>query len=107
MKDDFLAQIQAAEQQAEEILENAEKRLKNELSEYTKDLEKDRGRDLQKERARQQEKLAQKNVEGREKYNELVEEAKKGIQVVRKEAENKQEKTMLSVEAYFLNELLS
>ena len=106
MSDVFFTQIQEAEQKAKDLFAEASKKVQEELLRFEKKLEVSRKLELDKKRKKYQELLAQKNVEGREVFEQRQGEGKKNVQGLRKDAEERQSKIVPVLEAYFLNELL-
>lgn len=107
MSDDFLNQIQETEKKAELLVEQARKSLQDDVDSLEKQLLDRRKNEVDKNRKSYQEHLAQKNIEGREVFEQKQAENKKFVQGVRKDAEEKLGKMMPAVDAFFLNELLS
>ena len=107
MSDDFFTQIQEAEKKAETLVGNAHKKLQEELVSFGKTLETSRKLEIDKKRKSYQEKLAEKNIEGRDLFEQKQVESKKAVQGLKKDAEAKLGKMLPAVDAFFLNELLS
>lgn len=107
MSDDFFNQIQEAEKKAELLVEKARKSLQDDLASFEKQLGEQRKNEIDKKRKAYQEHLAQKNIEGRELFEQKQAESKKSVQGMRKDAEEKLGKMMPALDAFFLNELLS
>lgn len=107
MSDEFFNQIQEAEKRAELLVEQARKSLQEDIASFEKKLAEQRRSEVDKKRKSYQEHLAQKNIEGRELFEQKQLESKKSVQGMRKDAEEKLGKMMPAVDAFFLNELLS
>lgn len=107
MSDEFFNQIQEAEKKAELLINQAQKSLEEDVASFEKKLTEQRKIEVDKKRKSYQEHLAQKNIEGRELFEQKDAESKKSVQSMRKDAEEKLGKMMPAVDAFFLNELLS
>lgn len=107
MSDDFFTQIQDAEKKAEALVEGAQRKLQDEVASFDKKLASLRQVEIDKKRKQYQEKLAEKNIEGRELFEQRQVEGKKSVQSLKKDAEAKLGKMLPAVDAFFLNELLS
>lgn len=106
MKDDILAQIQQAEQKALQLLEDSRKRGEEGLISYEAKLVSDGDNSLSKDRQKAHDKIAEKQIEGREVYEQRVKEGSKAVASLEKGVEEKVEKLYPALEAYFLGELV-
>ena len=107
MSDDFFTQIQDTEQKAEMLVEKAQKKLEEESSSYEKALKESREKEVDKKRKKYQEDLAQKNVEGRDVFEQKEKESVRSAQGLKKDAEVKLDKMLPALDAFFLGELLN
>ena len=106
MSDDFLARIQKSEEEAQQLIEKALEKKKNELQKEHQRLAETRTKNLEKSRAKAKGKLVEKQKEMRGVYDQLVTEGKKESQALEGEADKKMDKVQSSAFLFFTNELI-
>ncbi len=106
MSDDFLTRIQKAESEAQQLIEKALDKKKNDLGKEQQKLTESRAKNLEKSRIKAKEKLGVKQKEMRGMYDQLVTEGKKESQALELDAEKKMDKVQSGAFLFFTNELI-
>ncbi len=106
MSDDFLTQIQHAEDKAMDLIEKAHAKAKSSLTHEGQKLEQGREKALEQGREKARERLKERQVEARKTYEELLEEGRREAKSLGKEGESRIAKAVPQAQAYFINDLL-
>lgn len=106
MADNFLATVQATEEDAKALVSNAHKKAQTDLVAEEEKLKAARQTQLEQARAKAKEQLVQKQKDMRKVYEDLRKEGQRQASQLHNQVESKLDAATKGAHAYFLNELL-
>jgi len=106
-QDDFLAQVQEAEKNAQKKVEQAKKDFAADLNKLEQKEQAKKEAQLDEFRESQKSRVKDRQVKARGEYEKSVKEGEKASQRLEQEVEPKIQKVLPQVQAYFINELMA